>query len=127
MGRFYFGQIVLAYVKDGRGGTKEHPVLIVGSDEDCDSGGPLQVVVISTKIQNPCPDYHIIVHESHKTDPDTGLYEPCVVKCNWFQDVEHRRVIKTVGSLPDMKLKIVMDKINRLLNDESFFDWVDQD
>lgn len=34
MGRFYFGQILLAYVRDGKGHTKEHPVLVVGSDEE---------------------------------------------------------------------------------------------
>jgi mRNA-degrading endonuclease toxin of MazEF toxin-antitoxin module len=127
MGRYYFGQILLAYVKDGHGHTKDHPVLIVGSDEDCNSGGPLQVVVISTKIQVPCPDYHILVHDSQKTDPHTGLYEPCVVKCNWFQDVEYRRVIRAVGSMPDDKLKIIIDNINLLLEDKSFTNWVDSE
>jgi mRNA-degrading endonuclease toxin of MazEF toxin-antitoxin module len=110
----------LAYVRDGKGHTKDHPVLIVGSDEDCDAGGPLQVVVISTKIEDPCPDYHILVQDSPKTDPVTGLYEPCVVKCNWFEDVEYRRVIRGVGSMPDVKLRAIMEKIDTLLDDENF-------
>lgn len=80
--------------------------------------------MISTKIQDPCPDYHIIVHDSHKTDPDTGLYEPCVVKCNWFQDVEHRRVIRGIGAMPGERLEAIMNMINALLDDEDFADWV---
>lgn len=102
-------------------------MLVVGSDEDCDAGGPLQVVVISTKIQDPCPDYHVLVHDNRRTDPNTGLYEPCVVKCNWFQDVEHRRIIGSIGSMPDEKLQSIMEKIDALLDDEGFTNWVDRD
>lgn len=127
MARYYFGQIILAYVSDGEGGTKEHPVLVIGSDEDCASGGPLQVVVISTKIQNPCPEFHVRVHDSKKTDPRTGLYEPCVAKCNWIQDVEHRRVIKGIGSMPDDLLDPIINKVNELIDDCGFEDWVDRD
>ena len=125
MGLYYFGQILLAYVRDGMGHTKDHPVLIVGTDEDCNAGGPLQVVVISTKIQEPCPDHHIYVHNSQKTDPHTGLYEPCVVKCNWFQDVEYKRILKRMGFMPDDKLIAIMKTIDTLLNDEDFHNWVD--
>ena len=34
MGRFQFGQIVLAYISDGHGRTEERPALIISRDEE---------------------------------------------------------------------------------------------
>ena len=127
MARFYFGQILLAYVRDGEGHTKEHPVIIIDSDEGCASGAPIQVVVISTKVKDPCPHFHLRVHDTSEFDPRTGLYEPCVVKCNWCQEVEHRRIIKPMGSIPDDMLDLIINKINELLDDDNFTDWVDRE
>ena len=88
MGRFRFGQIIEAYIQDGTGRTKERPALIVSSDDDNDRGLDLQVVAITKNIENPCPDYHIVVHGNWKRDPVTGLNAPCVAKCNWVRDVK---------------------------------------
>jgi mRNA-degrading endonuclease toxin of MazEF toxin-antitoxin module len=127
MARYYFGQIHLAYVKDGAGHTKEHPVLIIDSDEGCASGEPIQVVVISTKIEDPCPHYHIRVHDERRYDRGTGLFEPCVAKCNWAPSLELRRFIKFLGSMPDNLLDPIVDKINELLDDPDFDGWVDRE
>lgn len=127
MARYRFGQVLLAYVKDGRGHTKEHPVIVIDTDEACASGDPIQVVVISTRIEEPSPHYHIRVHDSYKLDGGTGLYEPCVAKCNWCQEIEPRRIIHSMGSMPDALLDPIIDKINELLDDGSFVDWVDRD
>jgi mRNA-degrading endonuclease toxin of MazEF toxin-antitoxin module len=127
MARYHFGQILLAYVKDGQGHTKEHPVIVIDTDEACTSDDPLQVMVISTRIRIDCPHYHIKVHESYKLNHKTGLYEPCVAKCNWCQEIEYRRIISSMGSLPDDLLDLIIDKVNELLDDEAFIDWVDRD
>lgn len=127
MARYYFGQIYWAYVKDGVGRTKEHPVLIIDSDDGCASGDPIQVVVISTKIQEPCPHYHIHIHHDHTVDRGTGLLVPCVAKCNWAPQVEPRRFIKFMGSMPDELLNPIIDKVNELLDDSSFGGWVNRD
>jgi hypothetical protein len=124
MGRFHSGQVLWAYVNDGLGSTKEHPVVIIGSDADCDSGGPLQVVVISTKIEMPCPYFHIQVHHDDSVDPDTGLYEPCVAKCNWVQDIEYKRVIQAAGTMPDDLFDEIMTMVEQLMNDETFTEWI---
>ncbi|WP_435011413.1 type II toxin-antitoxin system PemK/MazF family toxin [Tundrisphaera lichenicola] len=127
MARYYFGQIYLAYVNDGAGHTKEHPVLIIDPDEGCASGEAIQVVVISTKIENPCPDHHVRVHHDRNYDRFTGLSEPCVAKCNWAPSVEPRRFIKFLGSMPDDLLDSIIDKVNELLDDPSFDGWVDRE
>ena len=69
MPRFRFGQIVYAFVRDGRGSTKEHPVLIISEDFDERVEDTLLVIVISsTPNRGPIPDYHIEVHNGSGTD-----------------------------------------------------------
>jgi mRNA-degrading endonuclease toxin of MazEF toxin-antitoxin module len=127
MARYYLGQIHWAFVKDGEGHTKEHPVLIIPSDDGCASGDPIQVVVISTKIRDPCPHYHIPVHVDRRVDRGTGLSEPCVAKWNWAPEVEPRRFVRFMGSMPDSLLDPIIDKVNELLDDPSFTGWVNRD
>jgi mRNA-degrading endonuclease toxin of MazEF toxin-antitoxin module len=125
--RFHFGQVLWAYVNDGQGHVKEHPVVIIGSDADCGSGGPLQVVVISTKISDPRPDFHILVHHDNSLNSRTGLYEPCVAKCNWVQDVARDRVIEAIGNMPDELLDPIILAVNQLINDPTFTQWIAPD
>jgi mRNA-degrading endonuclease toxin of MazEF toxin-antitoxin module len=88
VGRFQFGQIVLAYISDGHGRTKERPALIISSDEENDRGDDLQLIAITTKIESPRPFYQVVVHDSFNPDARTGLGAPCVAKCNWVRDVK---------------------------------------
>jgi hypothetical protein len=53
MGPYYFGQIVFAYIDDGRGSTKSRQALIISSDEECNSGADLLVLAISKRIEDP--------------------------------------------------------------------------
>jgi mRNA-degrading endonuclease toxin of MazEF toxin-antitoxin module len=93
-GRYAWGRIVLAYVDDGQGRTKERPVLIISQDEDNDRGDPLQVVAISTRIEDPCPEYHIPSPWDARGHQVTGLNRPAVAKCNWVREIDQARVIR---------------------------------
>jgi len=124
VGRFQFGQIIEAYLQDGTGRTKERPALIVSSDEDNDQGLDLQVIAITKNIENPCPDYHIVVHGHWKRDPVTGLNAPCVAKCNWVRDVKQDRVIRSLGRMPAEKLKLIVDTFDRIYKDPNFHNWI---
>ena len=46
VGRFSFGQVVLAYFSDGNGRTKERPCVIISSNRSNDSGESLQIIAI---------------------------------------------------------------------------------
>ncbi len=123
MGRFQFGQIIEAYISDGHGRTKERPALIISSDLDNDRGEDLQVVAITTKIENPSPPYHIVIASMSKPDPRTGLSRPCVAKCNWLRNVKQNKVIRSRGYVDPDLLDEIVDQLDKLYSDKTFNDW----
>ena len=123
MGRFFFGQIVLVWVSDGLGRTKERPAVIISTDEDCEAGLPLQVVAITTQFDDPIPSHHYLVHATGVLDPRTGLNAPCVAKCNWVREVRQDRVIKHLGVMPIELLEAIVETVNALCDDPDFGDW----
>ena len=123
MGRFQFGQIVEAYVQDGHGRTKERPALIISKDEENDRGEDLQVIAITTKIEAPCPPYHVVIVSRSAPNPATGLFKPCVAKCNWIREIKQSKVIRSLGFLDLDLLTEVVDQFNKLYDDDSFDGW----
>ena len=123
MGLYFFGQVVIVSIDDGRGGFKERPALVISSDQECDAGNNLWVLAITRGIQDPSPSYHFVIHDRNTRDPTTGLTFPCVVKCNWFREIPQNRVIKRIGHMPDDLLKSIVEAFDRLFSDDSFEDW----
>jgi mRNA-degrading endonuclease toxin of MazEF toxin-antitoxin module len=124
VGRFRFGQIIEAYVQDGTGRTKERPALSISRDDENDQGLDLLVIAITKSIEDPRPDYHVVVHRSSKRDVVTGLTAPCVAKCNWVRDVKQDKVIRTLGKMPEHLLRIVVEAFDRIQADPEFDDWI---
>lgn len=121
--RFHFGQITNALVSDGGGRAKERPVVIIDGDEACRLGDDLLVIPITKSIQRPIPYYHILVHDSHSRDPVTGLYYPCVAKCDWYRVLEQTRLRGNWGTMPGDLLSAIVDAYDQLLKDPDFDDW----
>lgn len=121
--RFHFGQIVSAWASDGKGHTKERPVVIIDGDETCRSGDPLLVVFITKSIQRPLPYYHILLHDSHAKDPVTGLYYPCVAECNMPRELDQAKMRDHWGPLPDDLLTAIIEVYEKLCEDPDFDDW----
>lgn len=124
MGRFRFGQIIEAYISDGTGRTKERPALIISNDDDNDDGQELLVIAITRSIEDPKPDYHIVVHQDWKRDPVTGLSAPCVAKCHWVREVKQDKVIRSLGKMPQALLEAIVEAFDGIQADDKFDDWV---
>jgi len=123
VGRFRFGQIVIAYLQDGTGRTKERPVIIISPDDECDRGDRLQVVAITKSIETPCPPYHFVLHSSNTRDNRTGLNAPCVAKCNWVREIDQSKVIRVLGFVNDDLSERILDAVIKLYEHDSFTDW----
>jgi mRNA-degrading endonuclease toxin of MazEF toxin-antitoxin module len=108
MARFQFGQIVLAYVSDGTGRTKERPCVIISRDESIETGDDLLVVAITTSIDDPSPSYHVPLPWDPKGHAPTGLDKPNVAKVNWIREVPQSKVIRSLGYVPDDELEEII-------------------
>jgi mRNA-degrading endonuclease toxin of MazEF toxin-antitoxin module len=124
VGRFRFGQIVDAYIRDGTGKTKDRPALIISNDDDNDQVRDLLVIAITKNIGDPRPDYHVIVHRDWKRDPVTGLDAPCVAKCNWIREVKQDKVIRSRGRMPQALLEAIVEAFDRIQADPDFDTWI---
>jgi len=123
MGRFSFGQVVLAYVSDGRGRTKERPCVVISSDRSNDAGEPLQAIAITGIFREPLPTYHVPLPWTPDGSGPTGLNKPSVAKCNWPREIDPHKVVRSLGFLPPGTLRTIVAEFDRLYEDESFSDW----
>jgi uncharacterized protein YifN (PemK superfamily) len=126
MGRYYFGQIVVAMIHDGSHSTKPRPVLILDDEPYLNSGESILVVPISHIRSHIIPHYHIQVHNSAQQDPVTKLDCPCWAKCNWATRIDPKRILGSWGYMPDAMLEPIVDKYDEIVNDPNFDDWVTQ-
>jgi len=65
MARFRFGQIVSAYIADGRRKTKERPVVIISDDDDYEITGKILVASGPFNKAGSSPDKSSFLQKSH--------------------------------------------------------------
>jgi mRNA-degrading endonuclease toxin of MazEF toxin-antitoxin module len=123
MGRYRFGQIIGAFVSDGKGNTKDRPVVIISDDDEVFHTGEILVIPITKSQSTPCPNYHIQVHTDNIRDPYTGLHYPCWAKCDWARWIESTKVTGHWGYLPDELLTRIVTTYDALYDDLEFEDW----
>jgi hypothetical protein len=71
-------------------------------------GGPIVVVVASTKFGEPLrPNEKLLPHDPDG-HPKTGLKKPCVAVCDWVEKINADDVIDTGGVVPDPLLKDIL-------------------
>ena len=124
MSRYRFGQIVLVWMKDADGKTKERPAIIISPDHECESDEILLFLAISTSIKYPLPDYHFYVHNSYDLDGCTGLSRPSVAKCDWVREIPRRRILRSMGYVPDDLMEVIIRRFDSLQADLDFEDWI---
>ena len=82
------------------------------------------MIAITKSIDQPSPDYHVIVHRDWWRSPVTGLTAPCVAKCNWVRDVKQDRVIRTLGRMPNDLLETIVEAFDALQADSEYDGWI---
>ena len=96
---YEFGHIVKADIPDPDGqacATPHYCMVLRPPDDD----GDLYLVGISTRFDRPIPRLMIELPWEAAGHPDTGLYEPCVLKCAWVVKFNESRILRRVGRMP---------------------------
>jgi hypothetical protein len=111
---FEYGQIILAPVADGRGNVKPHPAIILTPTDQITPGESIQVVCISSQVEDPSPTYHIPLPWQRPRHPRTGLNKPNVAKCNWLTRIDPADVIEVLGFAPPDRLARIEEALRTL-------------
>jgi hypothetical protein len=92
------GDIVLADILDPQGQPCDdpHPAMVLRIDQTV-----CYLVGITTSYQDPPPGHWIRMLQFPGGHPQTGLYRPCVLKCDWVVKFDPRAVIRKMGEMPD--------------------------
>ena len=83
---------------------KDRPCVLISAPERIATGGPLDVVAITTRLPDPLPFDHVSLRWDRRRHPQTGLTEPNAAVCSWLVEVEASRVIRTVGHVRGKEL-----------------------
>jgi len=112
-----YGRIVLASVSDGRGNSKNRPVVIVTPTEEISDDQDVLAVCISTQVEDPLPLEHVKLPWSRPRHPRTGLNQPNVARCDWAVAVPPSRIVKVLGNTPSAQLAEIALILHRLTSE----------
>lgn len=97
-------------ILDQNGNPKSRPALVLSTQDEIDSGGPLVVAAISTKFdRQACPNNWFLMESHPSGHPATGLNQPCVVKSDWLVGVEQNNIERVSPGVAARQTKQVLN------------------
>src|SRR5688500_17384816 len=82
-----WGRIAWADVPDANGFRKLRPVIIVTPTDQIQTGQPLDVIAVTSRIVEPLPVDHVLLPWHAQGHPRTGLNRKCAAVCSWVCQV----------------------------------------
>lgn len=108
--------IVIADIPDpqGRPCQHRHPAMILMAQDGYED---VYVIGISTSFSPPVPAHWIALPFSEEGHPDTGLREPCVLKCDWVVPFRASQLSGPIGKVSqevyDRATNIILARIEQ--------------
>jgi mRNA-degrading endonuclease toxin of MazEF toxin-antitoxin module len=107
--------VIVVNLLDPQGrNPKDRACVLVSSAEKIASGGPLDVVAITTFLQDPLPSDHVSLPWHAGRHPRTGLNKRNAAVCSWLVEVEATRIVRTIGHVPGKHLLQIATVIQSL-------------
>ncbi len=113
------GSVGWAEIKDPNGYGKLRPVVIVSPTADIDSGNPVRVVAITTRLPDPLPDDHVLLPWDHQGKVRSGLRRRCAAVSSWQAEIAVTDMQQVIGILPPRVINEILHKISSALNPPS--------
>ena len=105
------GRIVWVEMADVNGITKVRPAVIVTASDNIHPDHPLEVVAITSRLQQPLPDDHILLPWHPQGHPRTGLNRKCAAVCRWTARVASSQIQDIAGVVRGKELLEILSKI----------------
>jgi mRNA-degrading endonuclease toxin of MazEF toxin-antitoxin module len=106
-----FGQIVWVPIPDHNGISKTRPAVVVTPNDDIDESGLADVVAITSTLQTPLPEDHVLLPWHAQGHSRTGLKRKCAAVCSWVVQVSVADVESVTGSITGATLIEILGKI----------------
>lgn len=113
------GRIVWADVADLEGRNRKcRPVVILTLADQVPAGEPFIGVAVTTRLEKPLPNTHILLPYHPKRNVMTRLSEPSAAVCNWLVEVWEQDIQDRAGVVPPELLDRIIDVVNKLADDD---------
>jgi mRNA-degrading endonuclease toxin of MazEF toxin-antitoxin module len=106
-----FGQVVWVSIADHNGISKKRPAVVVTPDDDGEASGLGDVVAITSTLQTPLPEDHVLLPWHAQGHPRTGLKRKCAAVCSWVVQVSVDDIESVAGSITGSTLAEIVRKI----------------
>ncbi len=105
------GRIVWAEIADSNGIRKLRPAVIVTPTERIVAGGSVTVVAITSRLNEPLPDDHVVLPWHPQRHARTGLNRRCAAVCTWLAQITESDIKDFAGIVPSTVMTVILGKI----------------
>lgn len=117
--RLMTGRIVWADVADPNGHRKPRPAVIVTPTEKIVPARPIDVVAVTSRLEDPLPADHVALPWHAQGHPRTGLNRRCAAVCNWLVQISEADIKAVGGVVPAAQMNAILTKIKQALRPEA--------
>jgi len=110
------GSVIWAEIEDPNGHRKVRPAVIVSPSEDIESGKPVRLVAITTRLTTPLPVDYVLLPWDPQGTARSGLRRKCAAVASWQAVISASDVQSVVGLLPPAAIAEVLAKVAEILD-----------
>lgn len=112
----HLGSIVWAEIADANGFRKLRPAVVVTPTDRIADAGPLHVVAITSRLNDPLPPDHVLLPWHTQGHPRTGLNRRCAAVCTWISRIQLADVKEIGGFVPGGVMIEILRRVTEHLN-----------
>jgi mRNA-degrading endonuclease toxin of MazEF toxin-antitoxin module len=105
------GRIVWAEVADANGIRKLRPAVIVTATDGPTPTGPFDAVAVTSRLDKPLPEDHVLLPWHPRGHPRTGLNRRCAAVCTWLVRIMESDIQEVAGIVPTSVMGLILAKV----------------
>lgn len=113
--QLHLGRIIWAEIADTNGIRKRRPAIIVTPTDRISATTPLDVVAVTSRLQEPLPEDHVLLPWHAQGHPRTRLNRPCAAVCSWIARIRQDDIQDFAGVVPVQLMLLVLSKVSAAL------------
>lgn len=98
--RLMTGRIVWSDVADSNGHRKLRPAVIFTPTDDIAPPHQIDVVAVTSRLEEPLPNDHVVLPWHAQGHPRTGLNRRCAAVCSWLAQISEADIKDVAGIVP---------------------------
>ena len=109
--RLVTGRIIWVEIADANGHRKLRPAVVVTPTDRIMSSPLIDVVAITSRLDEPLPDDCVLLPWHAQGYPRTRLNRKCAAVCTWLAQVSESDIKDMAGIVPEAAMQAILKRI----------------